>query len=262
MLHIYKKCAEVVKNNRPKPRWRYDQVFMLEDSMIYQAKKYYKYLENKNIVFLGDGDGASIYYGLLLKYGLVKNVNNITVLDFDERILNYHKKIYNENNLADYYKLSLLKYNVLNPISINLKNKFDFFYINPPYGAFNNGNSIIAWIHRCLDLCSDNCMGCLIIPCDENYSWSVNNIKYIKKFFKEKGFNIIKEELNIHDYDFGGTSDLKSSTFIVEKKRKVKSEYSNLELPNEFKENLYGKPRDIPNYIIDDNSEYGIEKFL
>jgi predicted methyltransferase len=261
MLDMYKECAKIIIKNRPRPRWRYDQVFMLEDSMVYQAKKYYKYLGNKNIVFLGDGDGASIYYGLLLKYGLVKNIKCITVLDFDERILNYHIKIYDNNELLSYYKLDLLKYNVLNPISKDLRNKFDFFYINPPYGAFNNGNSIIAWLHRCLDLCSNKCMGCLIVPCDKNYNWSINNIKYIKKFLYEKGFEIIEEELNIHSYDFGGTSDLKSSTFIVKKTRDVKSEYTDLELPDEFKENLYGKPRDIPNYIIDDNSEYGIEEF-
>jgi predicted methyltransferase len=258
---MYSELAKIVIKNRPRARWRYDQVFMNEDSMILQAQKFYHYLENKKIVFLGDGDGASIYYGLLLSKCLVKPIKEMLLLDFDERILNYHNKIYRDYKLDNYYQLLSRKYNVINPTPKKFHDNYDFFYINPPYGALCNGNSIIAWIHRCLDLCVDGCMGCIILPYDKNYDWSIANMKYIEAFLFNKGF-IIKEKLiNIHEYDFGGTSNLKSSTIIVEKIKKSHSEYKNKKLPQKFTENLYGKPRDIPKYIIDDNSEYGIECF-
>ena len=255
-------CAKIVIKNRPKPRTQNRQFFMVEESMVVQAKKYYHYLKNKNIVFLGDGDGASIYYGLLLKYGLVEQVKAITLLDFDERILNYHNRIYTDFELANYYDLSLIKYNVLNPIPENLKGKYDFFYINPPYGSLNEGNSIIAWLHRCIDLCSQDCMGCLIIPYDKKYKWSIENFEKIKQFLLKKGFEIIDQGIDIHDYDFANEpTSLKSSTFIVKKTSPSVSEYNDLELPNKYKEHFYGKYEKIPEYIIDNNSEYGIEKF-
>jgi len=257
---LYNLANQVVLS-RPKARWRYDQVFMNNESMVYQAQMFYKYLSDKNVVFLGDGDGASIHYGLLLKNELVGSIKQITVLDFDERILNYHKKLYDNNNLSDLYELNLVKYNVINPIPAELKEKFDFFYINPPYGAFNNGKSIIAWLHRCLDLCSQNSMGCIVIPYDINFQWSIDNMKYIEEFLKCKNFEIVDKKINIHDYDFGGTSNLKSSTYIVKKIADSYSEYTNMYLPKDFTENLYRKPRDIPKYIIDDNTEYGVEEF-
>ena len=251
----YDIITSLIKQNRPSPLRQYDQIFMKEDSMIFQAKKFYHYLSNKNVAFLGDGDGASIMYGLLLANGIADNVKKITLLDFDERILNYHKKIYVDNKLNNFYNFETINYNVINPVPEKLLKQFDMFYINPPYGSKNNGNSCIAWLERCIDLCKDNCLGCIIIPYSDDYPWTKKAMLNIQEYLIKNGFIIREQYLNIHSYYLD--VNLKSSTMIVEKIKKSQNQYSGQKLPNKFIDNLYGDKQKIPSAIIDDNTEYG-----
>lgn len=255
----YEKIAEKIKENRPLPLRKFDQTYMKTGSMIFQAKQFYHYLENKNVVFLGDGDGAELMYGLLLAKGLVEKVKGVTLLDFDERILNYHRKVYEKNCLSSFYQLNLINYNVLNPVPKHLKNTFDMFYINPPYGSKNKGFSCITWLTRCLDLCKDKCYGCIIIPCSDEYQWSIEAMETIQKYLIDNGFIIREFYPNIHHYFLD--IDLTSSTLIVERIRSTQNKYSNEKLPEEMIKNLYGTNIDMPISIIDDGSDYGIEKY-
>lgn len=226
-----------VATGRSTPKREIDQIYMDNRSMVLQAKKCYRYLNNKDCVFLGDGDGASIYYALLQKYNLEKPINSITVLDIDDEILKYHKNLLNENNLEKVIKCDYIKYDVRNVLPQDLYNKFDFFYINPPYSSKNEGESIKVWLYRCFDLIKENGEGCIIIPTDKNYPWSIKNTKIIEEFLKEFGFEITKSFIDVHSYHLD--VPLKSSTYIVKRTKFVKSPYFNKPITKEIVENLY-----------------------
>ena len=229
--------ALTVEKARPIPRRDVDQIWMYNRAMVLQATKCFGHLQNKHCVFLGDGDGASSYYALLQHNNLVHPIASITVLDFDDNILNYHRNIIKNNNIN--IACNYINYNVRDTVPTHLKNKFDFFYINPPYSSHNNGASIKAWLHRCIDLAKDNAQGCIIIPTDKDYPWSIQNSKEIERFLADYGFSIKEIFFNLHDYDLDCTSFIKSSTYIVERIETVPSEFQNKKITKEILEDLY-----------------------
>lgn len=164
-------------------------------------------------------------------------IASITVLDFDDNILNYHKNIITDHKIN--IDCKYINYNVRDIVPQNLKHKFDFFYINPPYSSHNNGASIKAWLHRCIDLIKDNAQGCIIIPTDKDYEWSIENSKEIEKFLSDYGFSIKEIFFNLHDYDLDCTSFIKSSTYIVERIETVPSEFENKKITKEILADLY-----------------------
>ena len=246
--------TDIVISNRPSQNQSIDQYFMDKESMVRQAVDYYSFLEGKNVIFLGDGDGASSHFELIAEKGLLKPMANATLFDIDERILNYHRRI-QSRYCVDTSVLNFVHYNVLEPIPEEYRGKYELFYINPPYGSANNGNSTIVWIHRCLSACKRRCQGCIVIPNDPRFPWSVEAYEHIKEFVREKGFRIVHEEMNIHKYV---AAKIYSSTLFVDTDEAVPSEYEDTEFPAELIEALYGaNDPEIPSRIYDDGTEFG-----
>jgi predicted methyltransferase len=129
--------VDIIVYNRPLPHREYDQIYMKARYMLDQLGFIKSYINNKRIVFLGDGDGMSLLLSLFSAKGLL-NIASMAILDFDERILEKYKEVnkqYNLHSIPTCYHL----YNVINPIDASLSGKFNFFYINPPYGSKNAG---------------------------------------------------------------------------------------------------------------------------
>lgn len=252
---VFLRTAETVSSYRPEQNMKFDQYFMKPKSMALQAANYFTYLQGKNVLFLGDGDGAAAHYELLAEEGVLEPMNEAYLLDFDERIINYHNKV-----ISDHCRNSVLKtrlYNVLDPAPKELRGKFDVFYINPPYGSYNKGLSTIVWVHRCISLCKKRCGGLLIIPNDERFPWSLTAYQNIVDFLKSKGFRIVEEQFDIHTYD---EAVIRSSTLVVESVNAAESEYADTVMPEEMIENLYGKHIEIPPSIKDNGSQFGEER--
>ena len=253
---ILRKTADVVISSRPLQNVSIDQYFMDAQSMVVQASNYFEYLENKDVIFIGDGDGAASHFELLCEEKIFEPMKSAVLLDIDERILNYHRRIQ-----AEYLKASVLEsaqYNVIDPLPEEFRNRFEFFYINPPYGSANAGASTIAWLHRCISACRRKCQGCIIIPDDENFPWSVRAYENVLSFLEKKNFRAVRESRNIHTYDDKGkNSGIRSTTLVVESEDSVSSEYEDTELPDSMVKNLYGEHTAIPKRIRDDGSDYG-----
>ena len=258
---VFKKLWEImhtVVHDRPKGNKKYDQVYMNAEDMWHQIKIMEKYIADKDIVFLGDGDGISILIALLIKNKRIKTrVKSITVLDFDERILKNYSQLSEEFGIEEFH---CHRYNVIQPLPRKFKQKYDFFYINPPFGSKNNGNSCIAWLHRCIELCNNNSSGCIIMPYmknEEGKEWTVNNMHNIQEFLINNGFVMGQMNHDIHRYRLKDNPNLKSSTFFVDRVKNALLHFDGKYLPDEFVVNMYGDPREIPEYISDDESKYG-----
>ncbi len=113
-------------DNRPSPEFALDQSHAdfstVLKKTLYLVKK--GDIEGRRIIFLGDDDFIS------LAVGLTKLANEITVVDIDDRVLNFL------SNTAR--KLSLKNFNVLHhdlrePIPKNVVNKYDIAVMDPPY---------------------------------------------------------------------------------------------------------------------------------
>lgn len=187
-------CIDLLLYHRPVPHREYDQIYMKARYMLQQVGDIWPSLSNKNVVFLGDGDGMSLLFALLSsKYPM--DIKSMSIMDFDERILYSLKEIEESQNLN--CSLSYYLYNIINPIDSNLRQKFDYFYINPPYGSKNNGLSCIMWLHRCMDLCSVNAEGCIIVAvCDR----LIGDRKYGFEFSKSDSADVQAYAIESEDY--------------------------------------------------------------
>lgn len=250
--------VDIVIKNRPKPVRKYDQIYMKSTDMLKQLHFIKKYIIDRRMVFLGDDDGMSMLIALFSFFGHISSPKSIRVLDFDERIINNNRKVL-EKYMPDLISfLTADLYNVINKVPKDDVAAHDFFYINPPYGAFNNGLSCILWLHRCIELCNDYCRGCVIVPSYNNQkdSWQTKSMFAIQEFLNEKGFVITEMLPNYHSYHLETNKEIehdeiKSSVIIVEKIKTSTTEYYQQKLPLNLVKNLYGMPVKIPQYILD-----------
>lgn len=244
---------------RPKPIREFDQIYMKINDMVSQAELTLPMLKDKRVLFLGDGDGMSVLFTKLFETENRENLpKEICVFDFDERILNRYMQVFKNTALYNTIEFNCIKYNVVNPIPTGFENKFDFFYINPPYGSLNEGNSCIVWLYRCIELCKSNCSGCMIVPCNDKREWTLKNTHNIQRFLNEYGFIINKSYNDLHEYHLDDDPNLLSSSFYLKRVMKIGDNlYASKNMPLKQIKNLYGSERKIPEYIEDDGTDFG-----
>lgn len=141
---------------RPKPNRTIDQIYMKPICMLVQAKLIASYLDNKDLIFIGDGDHQSVLCGIY------SSPKSITVLDIDSRIVKSIPSVGRRHNI----EIDAYQYDVLKPLPKRFIRKFNFFYTNPPYGSKNAGQSGIVFISRCIEACKFPSEGCIVLPHD------------------------------------------------------------------------------------------------
>ncbi|MCL2311720.1 MAG: bis-aminopropyl spermidine synthase family protein [Firmicutes bacterium] len=244
--------VDIVAYRRPPANRLFDQIYMMTGDMLTQVDLMHNYINDKKVIFLGDGDGMSMLFGLFSVKDIIKAPREMTVLDFDQRIINNVKSFSNDFKFHSRFEFNYETYNVINPVPPTHRERYNFFYINPPYGSKNAGGSTEAWLHRCMDLCTNNSAGCIIVPYDIEQPWTIKAMISIQKFLLNNGFVIRDMVSYMHSYHLKDNPMLKSATLIVDRYEKVSSPHSTSDLPPEFLRNLYGSPRAIPKYIRDD----------
>jgi S-adenosylmethionine decarboxylase proenzyme len=112
--------------NRPNPEFSLDQSHAdfptVLKKTLYLLKK--GDIEGRRIIFLGDDDFIS------LAVGLTKLANEITVVDIDDRILDYLSKSASKLSIRNF---RVLHHDLRETIPKNIINKFDVVIMDPPY---------------------------------------------------------------------------------------------------------------------------------
>ncbi|MBY8986451.1 MAG: adenosylmethionine decarboxylase [Candidatus Lokiarchaeota archaeon] len=113
-------------DNRPAPEFALDQSHADLSTVIRKTLFLIKRgdLEGRNLIFLGDDDLIS------LAVGLTKLAKSITVLDIDNRVLNYISKSVEELSLD---KISVISHDLRDPFPDDIVNKYDVVVMDPPY---------------------------------------------------------------------------------------------------------------------------------
>jgi len=248
-LHQKINAVSDVINNRPSPLRKYDQIYMKAADMVLQAELVQGLIDNKDVIFMGDGDSMAITFAYLSSLGLInKGPKRSVVLDFDERIVRAIQRFAREKCLEEVVEAYL--YNVVDPVPLHLSPSFNAFYINPPYGSTNAGQSAIVFIDRCLELCLSECTGCVILPYDGERVWTRTAMYEIQSYAIEVGLVISEMLREIHSYHLDDDPNLLSSTLIFERVCNHLTRFQNSVIPLETLRNFYGREvQEIPHYI-------------
>ena len=88
VVREYVSLVDIVAYRRPAANRVFDQIYMMTGDMLTQVDVMQDYLTDKDVIFLGDGDGMSMLFGLFSVKNIINSPKSISVLDFDERIVN------------------------------------------------------------------------------------------------------------------------------------------------------------------------------
>ena len=232
-----------VVQNRPLPLREFDQIYMKVGDMVIQAEFVARKYEDDHVVFIGDGDAISLSTMYLIQQGVIDyGPSKITVLDFDERIVNSINRFAKHNNMQD--KITARLYNVVDPLPSELICSADSFYTNPPWGASNNGSSVIAFMKRGFEVTRDRSRGMIVIGDDETATWTQEVLATVQRYALENGYSVIEMIPNFHSYHLDDNPDLKSCTLIVG--CVAKNDFGeSLPMDEEYRKNFYGRDQPI-----------------
>jgi hypothetical protein len=139
------------------------------------------------------------------------------VVDFDERVLASIEQSFKELGLSQLLDVSC--YNVFNSPPRPYVGKFDHFYANPPYGQFNQGESVWMFVHRGIEFCKSDATGSLIIPCDDRRAWTTANVFRLSQLAMQAGWKFSIGDTQPHSYLLDDDPGLQSITFSLESSR-------------------------------------------
>ncbi len=199
--------------NRPLPLRQFDQIFMKAGDMVMQSEFVAQWADDKRLCFIGDGDGISICTAVLKHreiYGY--GPREVMVLDFDERIVNSVKRIADREGIDG---LDARLYNVIDPLPDDL-GEFDCFYTNPPWGQYNEGRSVNAFVGRGMEAISNVGEGLIVIAGDLELAWSAKVLANVQRNAADHGFFVGRMQPNLHLYHLDDAPELRSCNLVIQ----------------------------------------------
>jgi predicted methyltransferase len=233
-----------VVNNRPRPLREFDQIFMKTADMLLQADHVSRYLDDKRLVCIGDGDAIGLCLIHLKNQGIFsQGPKSLHVLDFDERVVFSVRRFAEMYNVTD--KVTAELYNVADSLPQQHWGNFDGFYTNPPFGASNKGISVKAFVERGIEAVVNGGIGCLVVADDQEHDWSQAVLRAAQKMVINKGFVIAEIIPAFHTYHLDDSPDLTSCSMIIRRFKEKESEYNSQPLSPEKLSDFYGEGKSL-----------------
>ena len=198
--------------NRPRPLREFDQIYMKTGDMVLQSELVANWAENKKISFIGDGDAISVCIAYLQRRDILDfGPSEIMVFDFDERIVQAVKRF------ADRERIDNLDASLYNCIdAFPNARRYECFYSNPPWGAYNNGESVNVFAQRGIESIAYEGSGMLVLANDDDLPWTRQVLSEVQSFCAERGFFISRMMPKLHQYHLDDNPDLYSCNLIVD----------------------------------------------
>lgn len=229
-----------VVQNRPAPLREFDQIYMKVADMVIQAEYVARVFNNKDIVFIGDGDGIALSSAHLKSQNVINyGPKSITVLDFDERIVNsvrrFGEKLYPKVEISAYL------YNVAEALPTEHFGAYDGFHINPPWGASNGGESVLAFFERGSQATKDNSLGIVVIADDPELLWTQKVLRDTQQCALNLGYVVSELLPQLHLYHLDDAPDLRSCSCLFRRIDSNCMQKTSKPLEPMRLENFYGK---------------------
>lgn len=224
--------------SRPLPLREYDQIYMKVGDMVVHAEFVARRLDKRSVVFVGDGDGIGLAVVHLMNQKIIDyGPRHVTVLDFDERLVNSIRRF-----AADYECDSLIDaqlYNVVDRLPSDLLGSFEGSHINPPWGQHNMGESVAVFLERAIQLTALHGVGLVVIAHDPSLEWTLKVLRRTQSIAVEQG-SVVEEMIpGFHSYHLDDAPQLRSCVLVCQKV--VPDQIPNAPLPASRLENFYGR---------------------
>ena len=228
-----------VVQNRPPPLREFDQIYMKVADMVVQAEYVARVFDKKDIVFVGDGDGIALSAAHLKALEVIGyGPNSITVLDFDERIVNSICRF--GEKLQPKVKISAHLYNVAEALPSEHFGAYDGFHINPPWGASNGGESVLAFFERGSQATKDNGLGIVVIGDDPELLWTQGVLRDTQRRAFELGYVVSELLPQLHEYHLDDAPELRSCSCLFRRIDASCMEKDSKPLDHSRRDNFYG----------------------
>ena len=142
----------------------------------------------------------------ILPYG----PERVTVFDFDERICNAILRFADHERLGN---LDARLYNCLE--AFPALGEFDAFYTNPPWGASNDGESVIVFTQRGMEAVGFAGNGAVVVADDPTLDWPSRVLANLERTALDAGFYIQRVMPQVHSYHLDDAPDLRSCNVLL-----------------------------------------------
>lgn len=239
LRNAFNAISDVVQN-RPAPIREFDQIYMKVADMVLQAEYVARVFNNKNVVFVGDGDGIALSAAHLKAQNVIDyGPNSITLLDFDERIVNSVRRF--GEKLHPKIEVSAHLYNVAEALPPEHFGAYDGFHINPPWGASNGGESVIAFFERASQATKEKSLGIVVIADDPDLQWTQEVLRDTQRRALELGYVVSELLPQLHSYHLDDAPDLRSCSCLFRRIDPNCMQTASEPLELARLENFYGK---------------------
>ena len=200
-----------VVQNRPRPLREFDQIYMKTGDMVMQSEFVSRWANGKRLAFIGDGDAISVCTAYLSAKQIVDTgPTQITVFDFDERIVQAVKRFADKERLGN---LDAVLYNCLD--AFPAVEPFDCFYTNPPWGASNEGESVKVFTQRGMEAVHYAGEGVIVIADDLELAWPKEVLHRVQQFAVENRFYVSRMMPRLHSYHLDDAPNLQSCNLMI-----------------------------------------------
>lgn len=253
--------------NRPLPIREFDQIYMKLGDMVVHAEHVARRCDKRRIVFVGDGDGIGLSVAHLMEEQVIGyGPSHITILDFDERVVDSVNTFARKHDCNE--RIGARLYNVIDPLPSHLVDTFDAFHINPPWGQHNDGDSVVVFLERAINLVKVGAIGVAVIADDVDLAWTQNVLRRTQSRALAEGLVVEEMIPAFHSYHLDDAPGLRSCTLVLRKI--VRSEMINVRLPFERLTNFYGRNTPLqvqyvrakPGRGLSANIDYDLEKVV
>jgi N4-bis(aminopropyl)spermidine synthase len=187
---------------------------MKAEDIVAQAILVAKKFNHLKATFVGDGDSIALAIVHLSGRGLLTEAPDyIRVLDFDQRIVNAINRFAELHGYSQIIAAEL--YNVVDPLPESLIGKAGAFYTNPPWGASNGGESVVAFLRRGVEAVGQHGLAAVVGPNESRVPWTQEVVSRTKSALVESGFVIEKVGPERHHYHLDDDPHLRSCTLFA-----------------------------------------------
>lgn len=227
-----------IVNNRPLPLREFDQIYMKIGDMVVYTEFLARLFEGQKLVFVGDGDAIGLSLAHLVNEGVLSyGPSKITVLDFDERMVNSINHFAGDYDLTE--RIQAVLYNVIDALPSELLRAYDGFHINPPWGQHNEGESVCVFLERGIELVRHGGTGVVVIADDKSLPWANQVLERTQRTALDRGLVVQQMIPALHSYHLDDAPDLRSCSIIFRKITNQK--FANEQLAPERLEDFYGR---------------------
>lgn len=244
-----------VVDNRPWPLREFDQIYMKVGDLFLHAEMLSRRLAGQDVIFVGDGDAVGLAVVHLFASGVLdQGPRKVVVLDFDERMVNSILEFADAWEYSE--RIDARLYNVRDPLPDDLVEKFDAFHINPPWGQYNNGESVLAFLERGVMAVRPGGTGVVVVAHDPSRPWADRVLRRTQEHVVRQGW-IVEEMLpRFHAYHLDDAPDLRSCSLLL-RRTAAASQPKNSPMDEGRAKDFYGRERALAVRYVRDRGAIG-----